>query len=74
MIKLQNVPKISVNIYFLEISEMFLGLKNDLESAMVNEPSVFELLRLDCRFSRFKHLQFVLHHEVNLRGDPIKDS
>ena len=42
--------KMSVNICLLELQEEFRrDSKNRFESAMVNEPSVFELLRFDCR-------------------------
>ena len=34
--------------YFVAIRRTSQGLKNELELAMVNEPSVFELLRFDC--------------------------
>ena len=41
--------KNSLNICFHELSEEFrIGTKNQLELAMVNEPSVFELLRFNC--------------------------
>ena len=39
-----KIRKFFLNICFLELSE----LKNEFESAMVNQPSVFELSRLDC--------------------------
>ena len=38
----------SLNICFLELSEEFLRDKNEFELTMVNEPSVFELLRFNC--------------------------
>ena len=42
MIKKENVPKISLNICFLELSEEIpRDSKNEFESAMVNEPSVW---------------------------------
>ena len=34
--------------YFVAIGRTSQGLKNEFELAMVNEPSVFELLRFDC--------------------------
>ena len=37
--------KISLNICFLELRKNFVGTQNEFELAMVNEPSVFELLR-----------------------------
>ena len=45
MIKLENFLK-----YFFSgaIGRISQGLKNEFELAMVNEPSVFELLRFDC--------------------------
>ena len=36
------------NIQFHDKIRISLGLKNEFELAMVNEPSVFELLRFDC--------------------------
>ena len=33
---------------FLRYRKNFVGLKNKFESAMVNEPSGFELLKFDC--------------------------
>ena len=39
----------SLNICFMELSEeSHSDLKNEFESAMVNEPSVFEPNRFDC--------------------------
>ena len=41
--------KISLNICFLELLEGFhRDSKNKFQSAMVNKPSVFKLLRFDC--------------------------
>ena len=41
--------KISLNICFLELSEeLRRDSKNEFKLAMVNEPSVFEISRLDC--------------------------
>ena len=34
--------------FFRTIGRISLGLKNEFEIEMVNEPSVFELLRFDC--------------------------
>ena len=39
------------NICFLKLSEEFAGTKTEFESAMVNEPSMFELLRFTCNCS-----------------------
>ena len=41
--KIRQFPK----IYFLSYRKNFVGLKKQFEIAMVNEPSVFELLRFD---------------------------
>ena len=43
--KIRKFPEIFV---FLRYRKNFVGLKNKFESAMVNEPSGFELLRFDC--------------------------
>ena len=41
--------KASLNICFLDPLDKFrMDSKNQFELAMVNEPSVFELLRFDC--------------------------
>ena len=49
MKKIGKISPESRNICFLELSEDFEGTKtNEFESDMVNEPSVFELLRFDC--------------------------
>ena len=45
---IQFHDKISLIICFLELAEEFRRDKNEFELAMVNEPSVFELLRFDC--------------------------
>ena len=47
--KKNKILKISLNIWFLEPSENFLGLKNEFESARVNEPLMFESLKFYCR-------------------------
>ena len=53
--------KISLKIYFLELSEEFLGTqKNEFELAMVNEPLVFELLRFDYILN-FEQLHFTTY-------------
>ena len=47
--KIGKIPKISLNICFLELSdEISRGLKSEFKYATVNEPSVFELLRFYC--------------------------
>ena len=46
----QSKKKISLNIWFLDLSEESRRNKTDFELAMVNEPSVFELLRFDCTY------------------------
>ena len=43
--KIRKFPKIFV---FLSCRKNFVGAKNEFELAIVNEPSVFELLRFDC--------------------------
>ena len=40
------------------IGRIWQGLKNEFESAMVNEPSVFELLRFDCRNIAYQQQRF----------------
>ena len=40
--------KISPNLIFWSCCKNFVGLKNEFELTMVNEPSVFEPLRIDC--------------------------
>ena len=49
---IQFHDKISISICFLELSEEFRreSKKNEFEFAMVNEPSVFELLKFDCKY------------------------
>ena len=47
--KIRKISKISLDICFLELSEAFSwGLKNEFELAMINESSVFDLLRFHC--------------------------
>ena len=43
-----ELKKKSLNICFLELSEEIRWDSKTSELAMVNEPSVFELLRVDC--------------------------
>ena len=43
-----NDKKIFLNIVFLSYRKKFVETQNEFELAMVNEPSVFELLRFDC--------------------------
>ena len=43
--KIRNCPEVFV---FLRCRKNFMGLKNEFELAMVNESSMFELLRFDC--------------------------
>ena len=44
MMKYEHLPKLTLNICFLRLSEDFPGdSKKEFESATVNEPSVFEL-------------------------------
>ena len=43
-----EIKKILLFFYFVAIGRTSQGLKNKFELAMVNEPSVFELLRFDC--------------------------
>ena len=47
MNKLETFPNISLNICFSELSEKF-PRENKFESAMVNRPLVFELLKFYC--------------------------
>ena len=46
-IQFQDKIKLPLNICFLELSEEF-RTKNEFKLTMVNEPSVFELLRFNC--------------------------
>ena len=49
-----NTPNINVLIIcFQVLSEEFRRDSNKVESALVNEPSVFELLRFDCMDCQF---------------------
>ena len=48
--KIGKTHKISLDTCFLELSEYFRRDTNEFELAMVNEPSVFELLRFDCNY------------------------
>ena len=49
-----NTPNINfLNICFQVLSEEFRRDSNKVESALVNEPSVFELLRFDCMVCQF---------------------
>ena len=43
--KIRNFPKY---LFSCAIGRIMCGLKNEFELAMVNEPSVVELLRFDC--------------------------
>ena len=43
--KIRKFPEIFI---FLSYRKNFLGLKNEFELAIVNEPSVFEPSRFDC--------------------------
>ena len=46
---IQFHEKVSLTFCFLELAKEFCrDSKNEFELAMVNEPSVFELLRFDC--------------------------
>ena len=59
---LHNNCKLSENPWFVFLSyrKNFVGLKNEFELAVVNEPSVFELLRFDCIWN--KGLIFITPH------------
>ena len=43
--KIRKIPEIFV---FLSCRKNFVGTQKEFELAMVNEPSVFELLSFDC--------------------------
>ena len=43
-----EIKKNPTFFYFVAIGRTSQGLKNEFELAMVNAPSVFELLRFDC--------------------------
>ena len=43
-----KIKKNTKILVFLSYRKNFVGLKNEFEIAVVNEPSVFELLRFDC--------------------------
>ena len=42
---IRNIPQIFI---FMTYRNNFIGTQNEFESAMVNEPSMFEPLRFDC--------------------------
>ena len=50
-------------IVFLSYLKNFLGLENEFESAIVNEPSVFESFKIYCtkRFTRSSLKNFATH-------------
>ena len=58
--------KISLNIWFSgAIGRILQGLKNEFELAIVNEPSVFELLWFDCSFLP---IRFFKRKQINPNG------
>ena len=42
--------KITLNFPYLQPMDFSQGLKNEFKTAMINEPSVFELLKFYCMF------------------------
>ena len=65
LLNLGNFSKISINICFLELIEEFSRLKNESESATVNEPSVFESLYFATltQYSRYNS-ESCYNHEI----------
>ena len=61
-----KIRKFPLSICFLELWELFRrDSKTKFESAMVNEPSVFELLRFDCSSSSSRHIILTSVSEVD---------
>ena len=50
-----NYPK------YLQRCDFSMGLKNEFETAVVNEPSVFEPLKFYCSNVRHRALKFKMH-------------
>ena len=50
--KMRKFPKISINICLLQLSEEF-PRESEFESATINDPSVFESLKLYCNYKQY---------------------
>ena len=66
----QNIPRTKTTLN-LQVWDFSKGLKNEFETALVNEPSVFEPLKFYCKLGHFRKKKRCHFHFASFLNEQI---